>query len=92
MLNTSYGRIRIDRASLALLDCPTSTTETKAACTAYSLLILQIAIIIQPSIASGSQLCSPSCADLPIPASRKSSPITVRADSLTYGARLNTVA
>ena len=47
---------------------------------------------VGPSIASGSQVCRPSCADLPIAASRKSRPTIVAAPSLTYGDRLNTVA
>jgi hypothetical protein len=46
---------------------------------------------VGPSIASGNHVCSPSCADLPIAASRNSSPISVSADSLMYGDILNTV-
>ena len=43
-------------------------------------------------MASGNQVCRPSCADLPIAASRNRIPITVSADSLMYGDTLNIVA
>ncbi len=42
-------------------------------------------------MASGSQVCSPSCADFPIAAKSSNSPITVKAVSLMKGDKLNTV-
>jgi hypothetical protein len=46
---------------------------------------------VGPSIASGNQVCNPSCADLPIAAKSSNNPITVSAVSLMKGERLNTV-
>ena len=46
---------------------------------------------VGPSIASGNQVCSPSCADFPIAAKSSNNPITVSAVSLMKGERLNTV-
>ena len=46
---------------------------------------------VGPSIASGSQVCRPNWADLPIAASKSSRPIIVSADSFMKGERLKTV-
>lgn len=46
---------------------------------------------VGPSIASGSHVCNPICALLPIAAKRRSKPISVSADSFMNGDKLNTV-
>jgi len=46
---------------------------------------------VGPSIASGSHVCNPNWADLPIAANSNNSPIIVSADSFIKGDKLNTV-